>query len=92
MSFYCGPNRYLCEVLEEMRKQTKAMGHFTLPRYRSSMSMLIEEAQTYANRMEAALSDWDDIRRAQKEIKKLKEEIKSLESSKDLLKNKGTKK
>ncbi len=50
--------------------------------------MLIEEAQTLANRMEAGLSDWTDVRRAHKKIKTLKKEIKELESKRDSLINK----
>ena len=80
MSYYNSPNRYVCEVLEEMRKTLNVLSVFNIHRYKPAMAMLIEEAQTLVNRMEASLSDWSDIRRAQKELKKLKNEIKELES------------
>ena len=86
MSYYNSPNRYVCEVLEEMRKQLNVLSIHNLDRYKSSMAMLIEESQTLVNRMESALSDWSDIRRAHWEIKGLKAEIKELESDRDSFK------
>ena len=83
MSYWSGPNRYLCSVLDEMRKHVENVSVFNLFKYKRSMAMLIEEAQTLANRMESGLADWSDIRRAHKDIKKLKEEIKKLESDRD---------
>lgn len=88
MSYWAGPNRYLCSVLDEMRKHLDNISVFNLFKYKRSMAMLIEEAQTLANRMESGLSDWSDIRSAHKEIKKLKKEIKELESKRDSLKEK----
>lgn len=78
MNFYTGPNRYLCSVLEEMRSQLKVLDEHNVFRYKSAMSMLIEEAQTLANRMEAALDDWSDIRKAQEILKELRAEIKEI--------------
>jgi len=86
MSYYNSPNRYVCEVIEEMRKQLNVLSIHNLDRYKSSMAMLIEESQTLVNRMEAGLSDWSDIRRANKELKELKAEIRKLESDRDSLK------
>jgi len=86
MSWWSGPNRYLCSVLDEMRKHVEKVSVFNLFQYKRSMAMLIEEAQTLANRMETGLSDWSDVRRAHKEIKELKAEIKLLESKRDSLK------
>jgi hypothetical protein len=85
MSYWAGPNRYLCSVLEEMRNHLKNISVFNLFKYRRSMAMLIEEAQTLANRMESGLSDWSDIRRAHEKIKNLKKEIKKLEAKKSNL-------
>ena len=67
-----GWNRTLCSVLEEMRKCYKTRNFAALPG-------LIEEAQTYGNRMEGKLSDvhnYDDLKRR---YKALKEEVKALE-------------
>lgn len=86
MSFWNGPNRYLCTVLDEMRAHLSKISVFNLFKYKRSMAMLIEEAQTLANRMESGLADWTDIRRARDEIKKLKKEIKELEETKESIK------
>lgn len=88
MSYYNSPNRYVCEVLEEMRKVLNVLSIFNIHRYKPSMAMLIEEAQTLVNRMEASMHDWSDTRRAHKELKKLKNEIKDLESKRDSLTDK----
>lgn len=85
------PNRTLCEVFEEMRKCVETRNF-------SYLLGLIEEAQTLANRMEAALWDQkelknirDKIRDAKDKLKELKHEIDSTDSTKafiDSLKNK----
>ena len=82
---YYGCNRYLCEVLDEMRALTKSMNF-------SMLSSLIEEVQVMGNRMEAGLSDisdfeklHDDITREKKELKDLQKEIKKLQEKKELL-------
>ena len=49
-------NRTVCDVLEEMRKLYETRNF-------SSMLGLIEEAQSMANRMEAALDDKRDVKR-----------------------------
>ena len=78
-------NRYVCTVLDEMRKTIDAveygMSKDTYKRYVNHHRLLIEEAQTMVNRMEEALEDAKDVRRMKKqrsdlhkEIKKLKEE------------------
>ena len=48
------PNRFVCDVLKEMRKcnETRNYGH---------LPGLIEEAQTMFNRMEARLEDYSDM-------------------------------
>lgn len=76
-------NRYLCDVLEEMRKAHETTNFSYLPG-------LIEEAQHMGNRMEAALEDKDDLKRYErkvselkKEKKKLKAEVKDLETRKE---------
>ena len=70
------PNRVICEVFEEMRACLKTNNF-------SYLNGLIEEAQTMANRMEAALGDADDVGRMQQERIELNEEIKKLRLEKD---------
>ena len=84
--FY-GHNRYICDVLDEMRKS------FSTYNFSSFMS-LIEEAQIMANRMESSLGDLknlrslhDDISIEKKELKKLKKEKKKLEEEIESLKD-----
>ena len=67
-----GLNRYVCEVLEEMRTCTKTLNFALIP-------SLIEEVQTMVNRMEMALADMKDLRALKDEIAKKKEELKKLE-------------
>jgi predicted RNase H-like nuclease (RuvC/YqgF family) len=75
---YYGLNRTLCDTLSEMRKCHEA-------RHYGYLVGLIEEAQTYANRMEAALMDKHDIERMHESIKELKVEIKELRVEKHKL-------
>ena len=67
-----GLNRYVCEVLEEMRTCTKTL-NFAI------ISSLIEEVQTMVNRMEMALSDMKDLETLKDDIHEKKEELKVLE-------------
>ena len=67
-----GLNRYVCEVLEEMRTCTKTLNFAVIP-------SLIEEVQTMVNRMEMALSDMKDLERLKENIHEKKEELKELE-------------
>ena len=67
-----GLNRYICEVLEEMRTCTKTLNLAILP-------SLIEEVQTMANRMEMALSDMKDLEILKEDIHEKKQELKDLE-------------
>jgi hypothetical protein len=70
--FMSYPNRTLCDVLDEMRKCNKTKNYSYLPG-------LIEEAQSMANRMEAALSDKHDYDRARKKKKEEEENLKELQ-------------
>ena len=65
-------NRYLCEVLTEMRTCSETKNY-------SYLLSLIEEAQTLANRMEASLYDKKDYTSIKSKIKEKKEELKKLE-------------
>ena len=67
-----GLNRYICEVLEEMRTCTKTLNFAIIP-------SLIEEVQIMANRMEMALSDMKDLECLKENIHEKKEELKELE-------------
>ena len=77
-NMYWGVNRTWCEVLEEMRKADKTRNY-------SYLQGLIEELQTYGNRMESGLSDMKDLREGQEKRNELKKEIRELEKKKKLL-------
>lgn len=77
VSWYAYPNRTLCATLEEMRKLIKLSPDGYSYGINTLLS-LVEEAQTYANRMESAMEDWDDVREGHKEKHKLKEQLKQL--------------
>ena len=66
------PNRYLCDVLTEMRECTKTLNF-------SYLMGLIEESQTLANRMETKLEDIKEIEFLHVRIRELKKEKKKLE-------------
>ena len=66
-----GLNRYVCDVLEEMRTSVKTLNFAMIP-------SLIEEVQTMANRMEMALSDMKDLKALKEEIVDKKEELETL--------------
>ena len=72
-----GLNRYVCDVLEEMRTSVKTLNFAMIP-------SLIEEVQTMANRMEMALGDLKDLKLLKEDIVDKKEELESL---KDQIKN-----
>ena len=61
------PNRYICQVLEEMRACYKTYNF-------GAIAGLIEEAQSMANRMEAALEDQRDFDRYREQCKDLRKE------------------
>ena len=63
--------RTLCEVLDEMRKCHKTHNY-------SYLLGLIEEAQSMANKMEAALEYGRDIKYLHKEEKELRKRIEEL--------------
>ena len=79
------PNRFVCTVLEEMREQLKKLDVHSLDRYKSIHAMMIEEAQSMVNRMEASLEDQRDVRKLtdkrhelRKEVRKLNKKVKEL--------------
>ena len=81
-----GLNRYVCDVLDEMRTSVKTLNFAMIP-------SLIEEVQTMANRMEMALSDLKDLKLLKEEIVDKKEELEALQAQiKNLEKKKKKKK
>lgn len=70
------PNRYLCDVLEELRKCWKTRNF-------APLSGLCEEIQTIANRMEASLGDKRDVERLLRQRPEIKDEIKELRWKKE---------
>lgn len=71
-----GLNRTLCDVFEEMRTCVKTLNF-------SALKSLIEEAQSMANRMEAALADLNDLNILQKKIEQAKRDLDALEKELD---------
>jgi len=71
-------NRYLCDVLDEMRKCVKTLNF-------SYLLGLIEEAQTLGSRMESKLFDIKDFDRLHEEIRDLKKKKKKLEKEVEAL-------
>lgn len=67
-------SRYICSVLDEMRNCYKTYNF-------SIMASLIEEVQTMANRMEAALDDKNSMEYYHDELKRLRKEKKELEKN-----------
>ena len=64
-------NRYLCTVLEELRKAGERLSWVTLPIGKRHISSLVEEVQTLANKMEAGLRDKKDFYRYTKDAGEL---------------------
>ena len=87
-----GPNRYVCSVLDEMRKSLKSIDprhvdEHIFSKLVSLQGLLIEEAQTMVNRMEAALDDNKCIREMEETMRELKTDIKKLRAKKKELKD-----
>lgn len=64
------PSRYLCDVLEDMRKMHETRNF-------SGLMGSIEQAQVMASRMEAALGDKRTIEQYDKDAAKLNRDIKA---------------
>lgn len=71
-------NRYVCDVLKEMRECLKTNNF-------SYLDGLIEETQVLVNRMESKLHDYKDAKYDEDRIKKLKLEKKKLQKEVDEL-------
>jgi len=74
------PNRYVCDVLDEMRKLYETRNF-------SGLLGLIEEVQTLVNRMEAGLRDYKDAGYNEDRIAEIKKELKELRKQKKKVKN-----
>ena len=71
-------NRYLCDVLYEMRECNKTLNF-------SYLLGLSEEAQTLGNRMESKLHEIKDYERLHEDIRDLKKKKKKLEKEVEAL-------
>ena len=80
-----GLNRYVCDVLDEMRTSIKTLNFAMIP-------SLIEEVQTMANRMEMALGDLKDLKLLKEDIVDKKEELETLQAQIKKLEKKKKKK
>lgn len=78
------PHRYLCDVVEEIRKCYKTRNF-------APLLGLIEEVQTMANRMEAAVNEKADYEVWHKRVKKEKGEYKKLLDETNKLRKKSKK-
>ena len=70
--------RLMCDVLSDMRQANKSRNY-------SYLKGLIEEAQYRANRMEDRIYSRNEVERLEKELIKLKSEIKKLRAEKEEL-------
>jgi len=88
-------DRYVCTSLEEMRASLKTLRPLADGSYvpkqvevvKSTLFSLIEEAQTYVNRMENALEQEGRLKSVSETIRKLKKERKELKA--EVVKLKG---
>ena len=71
-------NRTVCDVLSEMRANYKTRNF-------ANQLGLIEEVQSMANRMEAALQDQKDLQSVRGRVKEVKQELDELEAERDKL-------
>jgi len=78
------PDRYVCSVIDEMRKCHETRNYAILP-------SLIEEMQTMVNRMEAGLSEQKSMNKLSEDFKKLRVEYNELVTEYNDLNDKGKK-
>lgn len=71
------PSRTICSVMDEMRVYLKLV--VKDKKHHDHLLSLVEESQTLANRMEAAIWDQHTIKSLQDERQRLKKEINDLE-------------
>jgi predicted nuclease with TOPRIM domain len=68
---YFFKNRFICDVLADMRKCNKTRNY-------APMKALIEEAQMLANRMESAISIAKDIPKIEAEYEAARQKLKAI--------------
>lgn len=88
LHWYKQPNRTLCDCLQEMRNVMSNLSVHNKKRTKAVMATLIEEVQTYANRMEAGLEDWQDMRELHKQKKDLYKRVVNLKIKVEALEEK----
>lgn len=71
-------HRTYCDTLHEMRDIVKHLSVWNISRSAAVLSTLIEECQTYGNRMEAGLYYGGDLDRLHKKEKALRKAISKL--------------
>lgn len=81
MSYFYHSDRYVCTVLEEMRKMDQTKNY-------AGLLGAIEEAQAMVNRMESGLEQAKGIKEIEKKYREKKKELKKLEQELDSLKEK----
>jgi len=77
-SFY-GLNRTYCDTCEDMRKVIQAGSHASWKTTKELLTSLVEELQVYGSRMEARLTDIDDLDSLHAKIKAAKQEMRELD-------------
>ena len=75
------PNRFVCDVLTEMREMVKTMRF-------DRANGLIEEAQTMVNKMESALEDYSDMGWNEEKHGKLRKELRMMKLREQVLERK----
>ena len=70
------PHRTFCDTVAEMRRLVDSMSIFSYMRNKAVLKSLIEECQTYGNRMEAALTYQKDIDALHKQLKEGRKRLK----------------
>ena len=71
-------HRTFCDTIAEAKAVAKNLSRYNSKRSRDILVSLLEECQTYGNRMEAALYYQQDINSLHKQRKELREEVKRL--------------
>ena len=79
-----GPSRFICTVLEEMRKCNETRNY-------APLLSQIEEIQILANRMESSIEEASELRLGEDYRKLLKEEIDILVKRRDCLRRESSK-
>lgn len=76
-------NRSANNVLDEIRTSVETIWS---PVKRRHLSSLVEELQTYLNRMEAHIEDWNDIQEGRYALIEMRDEYEALEEAIEVVK------